>query len=157
MVCYDAAKDGLFEAFLAAAGLEPAPDLTDVPRVQVAMDTLQLAYLMGLPPDMPYPAFLERRAACEAVARRDALSCRTSLLGVAELGEISARYRPSNRRLLERLDQTELEPVLQPRTPAAAEAPLQDLLATDAYRRFHAEVDAIALGSRHAEPAALRA
>ncbi len=143
MVCYDACKPMLFKSFLAAAELPPAWDVPDVPRAQVSMDTFQLAYLAGLPPDLPFPSFLKHRAACEEVAGQDGVDCRTSLLGSAALCEIATRYRASNTRLLERLGQPELEPLLQPQTSPAASAPLQDLLATPAFRRFHEAVETL--------------
>ena len=90
---------------------------------------------------MDFTAFRERRTAWEAVARRHKVESGPSLLGEGALAEIAGRYRASNTELMSRLGRADLELLLQPRTPPASAAPLEDLIRTPAYARFRAAVE----------------
>jgi hypothetical protein len=100
VVFYDEVGPDLFAAFMAAAGLEPVPDLVDIDAVQVSLDIHQLAYLLELRPPITFSDFVRRRAASEEASRRLGRQEVRSLLSTADLARLRERFEASNRRLM---------------------------------------------------------
>src|SRR6266480_3123696 len=113
VVFYDEVASDVFGAFIAAAGLEPVPDLIDIDRAQMSLNVYELAYLLGLKTPIDYPEFLLRRAASEKASRRLGLHETRSLLSNGDLERLRNRFEASNQRLLTALGRNKNSTLLQ--------------------------------------------
>lgn len=100
VVFYDEVASDVFGAFIAAAGLEPVPDLIDIDRAQVSLNAYELAYLLVLKTPIDYDDFLRRKSASEKASQRLGLNETRSLLSNADLERLRNRFEASNHRLM---------------------------------------------------------
>jgi hypothetical protein len=145
VVFYDEVASDVFDTFIAAAGLEPVPDLIDIDPAQVSLNVYELAYLLDLKTPIDYPEFLLRRAASEKASRRLRLHETRSLLSSADLERLRNRFEASNQRLLTALgrnnDPTLLRLDLRSETNSYCE--LKVFYASESYARYRELADAI--------------
>src|SRR5205814_7788300 len=145
IVFYDEAASDVFGAFIAAAGLEPVPDLIDIDPAQVSLNVYELAYLLGLKTPIDYPDFLLRRAASEKASRRLGLHETRSLLSNADLQRLRNRFEASNQRLLTALGRNNKSTLLQLDAGADSDSycDLKKFHASESYRRFRQLTDSV--------------
>jgi hypothetical protein len=145
VVFYDEVASDVFGAFIAAAGLEPVPDLIDIDRAQVSLNVYELAYLLDLKTPIDYPEFLLRRAASEKASRRLGLNETRSLLSSADLERLRNRFEASNHRLLIALGRNKSPTLLQLDVGAASDSycDLKEFYASESYSRYRELTDAI--------------
>ncbi len=144
VVFYDEVASDVFGAFIAAAGLEPVPDLIDIDRAQVSLNVYELAYLLDLKtPD--YPEFLLRRAASEKASRRLGLSETRSLLSNPDLERLRDRFEAPNHRLLIALRRNKDSTLVRLDTASDTDSycDLRELYASESYARYRELADAI--------------
>jgi hypothetical protein len=144
VVFYDEVTSDVFGAFIAAAGLEPVPDLIDIDRAQVSLNVYELAYLLDLKTPIDYPEFLLRRAAGEKASRRLGLHETRSLLSSADLERLRNRFEASNQRLLTALERNN-SPALRLDVGSASDSycDLKEFYASESYARYRELTDAI--------------
>jgi hypothetical protein len=144
VVFYDEVALDVFGAFIAAAGLEPVPDLIDIDRAQVSLNVYELAYLLDLKTS-DYPEFLLRRAASEKASRRLGLNETRSLLSNADLERLRNRFEASNQRLLTVLGRNNNSTPLQLDIGSASDSycDLKEFCASESYARYRELTDAI--------------
>jgi hypothetical protein len=144
VVFYDEVASDVFGAFIAAAELEPVPDLIDIDRAQVSLNVYELAYLLDLKTPIDYPDFLLRRAASEKASRRLGLHETRSLLSSADLERLRNRFEAPNQRLLTALGRNNSS-LLQLDVGAASDSycDLKEFYASDSYARYRELTDAI--------------
>jgi hypothetical protein len=141
---YDEVASDVFGAFIAAAGLEPVPDLIDIDRAQVSLNVYELAYLLDLKtPD--YPEFLLRRAASEKASRRLGLHETRSLLSNADLERLRNRFEVSNHRLMAALGRNDNPTLLRLDVSSDSNSycDLKTFYASESYARYRELADAI--------------
>jgi hypothetical protein len=144
VVFYDEVASDVFGAFIAAAGLEPVPDLIDIDRAQVSLNVYELAYLLDLKtPD--YQEFLLRRAASEKASRQLDLHETSSLLSNADLARLRNRFEASNQRLLTALGRDKDSALLRLDLSSASNSycDLKEFCASESYARYRELTDAI--------------
>ena len=144
VVFYDEVASDVFGAFIAAAGLEPVPDLIDIDRAQVSLNIYELAYLLDLKnPD--YPEFLLRRAASEKASRRLGLHETRSLLSKANLERLRNRFEASNRRLMAALGRNNNSALLRLDVSPDLDSycDLKKFYVSESYMRYRELADAI--------------
>ena len=144
VVFYDEVASDVFGAFIAAAGLEPVPDLIDIDRAQVSLNIYELAYLLDLKnPD--YPEFLLRRAASEKASRRLGLHETRSLLSKADLERLRNRFEASNRRLMAALGRNNNSALLRLDVSPDLDSycDLKKFYVSESYMRYRELADAI--------------
>ena len=144
VVFYDEVAADVFGAFVAAAGLEPVPDLIDIDRAQVSLNIYELAYLLDLKTP-EYPEFLLRRAASEKASRRLGLHETRSLLSNADLERLRNRFEASNHRLLTALGRNNSSTLLQldARADSDSYCDLKEFYASEAYRTYRQLTDSV--------------
>ena len=144
VVFYDEVASDVFGAFIAAAGLEPVPDLIDIDRAQVSLNVYELAYLLDLKTP-EYPEFLLRRAASEKASRRLGLHETRSLLSNADLERLRNRFEASNQRLLAALGRNNNPTLLQMDAGSASDSycDLKEFYTSESYARYRELTDAI--------------
>ena len=144
VVFYDEVASDVFGAFIAAAELEPVPDLIDIDRAQVSLNVYELAYLLDKTP-IDYADFLRRRGASERASPRLGLHETRSLLSNADLERLRNRFEASNHRLMTALgrnkDQTLLR--LDVRSDTDSYCDLKEFYASESYARYRELTDAI--------------
>lgn len=145
VVFYDEVASDVFGAFIAAAGLEPVPDLIDIDRAQVSLNVYELAYLLDLKTPIDYPEFLLRRAASEKASRRLGLNETRSLLSSADLERLRNRFEASNQRLLTALGRNNNPTLFQLDVGSASDSycDLKEFYASESYARYRELTDAI--------------
>jgi hypothetical protein len=145
VVFYDEVASDVFDAFIAAAGLEPVPDLIDIDPAQVSLNVYELAYLLDLKTPIDYPEFLLRRAASEKASRRLGLHETRSLLSSADLERLRNRFGASNQRLLAALGRDNSPTLLRldVRSDTDSYCELQEFYASASYARYRELADAI--------------
>jgi hypothetical protein len=145
VVFYDEVASDVFGAFIAAAGLEPLPDLIDIDRAQVSLNIYELAYLLDLKTPIDYPEFLLRRAASEKASRRLGLHETRSLLSSADLERLRNRFEASDQRLLAALGRNNSPTLLQLDVRSASDSycDLKKFYASESYTRYRELTDAI--------------
>jgi hypothetical protein len=144
VVFYDEVGLDVFGAFIAAAGLEPMPDLIDVDRAQVSLNVCELAYLLNLKAP-EYPDFLLRRTASEKASRRLGLHETRSLLSSADLERLRNRFEAPNHRLLIALGRNKDSTLVRLDTTSDTDSycDLRELYASESYARYRELADAI--------------
>jgi len=144
VIFYDEVASDVFGAFIAAAGLEPVPDLIDIDRAQVSLCVYELAYLLDKIP-IDYADFLRRRAASEKASRRLGVHETRSLLSSADLERLRNRFEASNHRLLTALGRNNKSTLLQLDVGSASDSycDLQKFYASESYARYRELADAI--------------
>ena len=144
VIFYDEVASDVFGAFIAAAGLEPVPDLIDIDRAQVSLSVYELAYLLDKIP-IDYADFLRRRAASEKASRRLGVHETRSLLSSADLERLRNRFEASNHRLLTALGRNNKSTLLQLDVGSASDSycDLQKFYASESYARYRELADAI--------------
>jgi hypothetical protein len=144
VVFYDEVGLDVFGAFIAAAGLEPMPDLIDVDRAQVSLNVYELAYLLNLKAP-EYPDFLLRRTASEKASRRLGLHETRSLLSSADLERLRNRFEAPNHRLLIALGRNKDSTLVRLDTTSDTDSycDLRELYASESYARYRELADAI--------------
>ena len=144
VVFYDEVASDVFGAFIAAAGLEPVPDLIDIDRAQVSLNVYELAYLLDLK-TLEYPAFLLHRAASEKASRQLGLHETRSLLSNADLARLHNRFKASNQRLLTALGRDRDSALLRLDLSADSDSycDLTKFRASESYVRYRELADAI--------------
>ncbi|MEY2556455.1 MAG: hypothetical protein QOF93_1599 [Verrucomicrobiota bacterium] len=145
VVFYDEVASDVFGAFIAAAGLEPVPDLIDIDRAQVSLNVYELAYLLDLKTPIDYPNFLLRRAASEKASRALGLHETRSLLSSADLERLRNRFEASNQRLLTALGRNNNPTLLRldVRSDTNSYCDLKEFYAAESYARYRELTDAI--------------
>jgi len=145
VVFYDEVASDIFGAFIAAAGLEPVPDLIDIDRAQVSLNVYELAYLLDLKTPIDYPDFLLRRTASEKASRRLGLHETRSLLSNADLERLRNRFEASNHRLLIALGRNKSPTLLRLdlRSETDSYCDLKEFLASESNARYRELADAI--------------
>src|ERR1700736_2223876 len=145
VVSYDEVASDVFSAFIAAAGLEPAPDLIDIDRAQVSLNVYELAYLLALKTPIDYPDFLLRRTASEKASRRLGLHETRSLLSNADLERLRNRFEASNHRLLIALGRNKSPTLLRLdlRSETDSYCDPKEFFASESYARYRELADAI--------------
>jgi hypothetical protein len=145
IVFYDEVASDVFGAFVAAAGLEPVPDLIDIDPAQVSLNIHELAYLLDLKTPINYPDFLLRRAASEKASRQLGLHEIRSLLSNADLARLRDRFQASGDRLLTTLGRNDNPTLL--RLDASSDSDrycnLREFYASESYARYRELADAI--------------
>ena len=145
IVFYDEAASDVFGAFIAAAGLEPVPDLIDIDRAQVSLNIYELAYLLDLKTPIDYADFLRRRAASQKASRRLGLHETRSLLSDVDLARLRNRFEASNHRLMAAFGRPETASPLRLdiRTESGSYCNLHQVYASQSYLSFRKLADAI--------------
>jgi hypothetical protein len=145
VVFYDEVASDVFGAFIAAAGLEPVPDLIDIDRAQVSLNVYELAYLLDLKTTIDYQEFLLRRAASEKASRSLGLHETRSLLSSADLKRLRNRFEASNQRLLMALGRRNSSPLLRLDVGSASGSycDLKEFYTSESYARYRELTDAI--------------
>jgi hypothetical protein len=145
VVFYDEVASNVFEAFIAAAGLEPVPDLIDVDRAQVSLNVYELAYLLNFETPVDFADFLHRRSASEKASQRLGLHETRSLLSNSDLDRLRNRFESSNHRLLTALGRNDKPALLQIDLDADSDSycDLKKFYASESYARFRELADAI--------------
>lgn len=153
VVFYDEVSSDVFGAFIAAAGLEPVPDLIDIDRAQVSLNVYELAYLLDLKTPIDLPDFLRRRAASQKASRRLGCHETRSLLTTANLARLRERFEASNRRLTSALGRTANASLLQldATTDSDSYCDLRQLYASESYARYRKLADTIYTRRRRRE------
>ena len=145
IVFYDEVASDVFAAFMAAAELEPVPDLIDIDRAQMSLDVHPLAYLLELKRPIAFSDFVRRHAASAEASRRLGRQETRSLLTTADLARLRERFEASNHRLMTALgrndDATPLR--LDITCDSDSYCDLRRLYASDAYARYRRLADAI--------------
>jgi len=144
VVFYDEVASDVFGAFIAAAGLEPVPDLIDIDRAQVSLNIYELAYLLDLKnPD--YPEFLLRRSASEKASRRLGLHETRSLLSKTDVERLRNRCEASNRRLTAALGRNNNSALLRLDVSPDLDSycDLKKFYVSESYMRYRELADAI--------------
>src|SRR5260370_40507735 len=144
IVFYDEAASDVLGAFIAAAGLEPVPDLIDIDRAEVSLNVYELAYLLDKTP-IDYADFLRRRAASEKASRRLGLHETRSLLNSADLERLRNRFEASNHRLITALGRNNNSTLLRLDVSSASDSycDLNEFYASESYARYRELADAI--------------
>jgi hypothetical protein len=145
VVFYDEVASDVFGTFIAAAGLQPVPDLIDIDRAQVSLNVSELAYLLDLKTPIDYPDFLLRRAASEKASRHLGLDETRSLLSSADLERLRNRFEASNQRLLTALGRNDNSTSLRldARSDTDSYCDLKQFCASESYARYRELTDAI--------------
>lgn len=145
VVFYDEVTSDVFGAFLAAAGLEPVPDLIDVDRAQVSLNVYELAYLLNLKTPIDYRDFLHQRSASEKASRRLGLHQTRSLLNDADLKGLHDRFDESNHRLLAALGRSDNSTLLRLDVSSDSDSycDLAKLCASAEYARYREVAESI--------------
>ncbi len=145
VVFYDEVASDVFGAFIAAAGLEPVPDLIDIDRAQVSLNVYELAYLLALKTPIDHNDFLRRFSASEKASRRLGLDKTYSLLNNADLARLRERFEPSNRRLMTALGRNDNPALLRLDVSSASNSycDLKEFYASESYARYRELADAI--------------
>jgi hypothetical protein len=145
VVFYDEVASDVFGAFIAAAGLEPVPDLIDIDRAQVSLNVYELAYLLDLKTPIDYADFLRRRAAGEKASRRLGLHETRSLLSNPDLERLRNRFEASNHRLLIALGRNKSPALLQldAGSDLNSYCDLREFYTSESYARYRELTDAI--------------
>ena len=148
IVFYDEAASDVFGAFLAAAGLEPMPDLIDIDRAQVSVNVYELAYLLALKAPIDYKDFLGRKSASEKASRRLGLSETRSLLSNADLERLRNRFEASNQRLMTALGRNNNSTLLRLDVNSDSDSycDLKEFYASESYARYRDVADTICTG-----------
>jgi hypothetical protein len=145
VVFYDEVAADVFGAFIAAAGLQPVPDLIDIDRAQLSLNVYELAYLLDLKRPIDHPDFLLRRAASEKASRRLGLDETRNLLSSANLERLRNRFEASNQRLLTALgrndNSTPLRLDARPNTGSYCD--LRQFCVSESYTHYRELADAI--------------
>ena len=143
VVFYDEVASAVFSAFIAAAGLEPVPDLIDIDRAQVSLNVYELAYSLDLKtPD--YSEFLLHRSASEKASRRLGLDETRSLLSNADLERLRNRFEASNHRLMTALGRNNSALLrLDVSSDSNSYCDLKEFYASESYARYRELADAI--------------
>ena len=144
VVFYDEVASDVFGAFIAAAGLEPVPDLIDIERAQVSLNVYELAYLLDRTP-IDYADFLRRREASEKASSRLGLHETRSLLSSADLERLRNRFEASNQRLLTALGRNNDPTLLRLDVCSASDSycDLKEFYASESYARYRELADAV--------------
>jgi hypothetical protein len=145
VVFYDEVASDVFGAFLAAAGLDPVPDLIDIDPAQVSLDVYQLAYLLNLKTPIEFSDFIRRRSASEKASKRFGRQQTQSLLTTADLARLRERFEASNQRLMTALGRTADATLLRLDTSSDSDiyCDLGRVYASDNYARYRRLADAI--------------
>jgi hypothetical protein len=148
IVFYDEVASDVFGAFIAAAGLEPVPDLIDIDRAQVSLNVYELAYLLALKTPIDYKDFLRRKSASEKASRRLGLDETRSLLSNADLERLRNRFEASNQRLMTALERDNNSTLLRLDVSSDSESycDLKEFYASESYARYRDVADAIYTG-----------
>jgi hypothetical protein len=152
VVFYDKVESHVFSGFIAAAGLQPVPDLAEIEPAQVSLDIYQLAYLLDLEKPIALSDFLHRRVASEKASQRFGRQKVQSLLTSTDLSQLRDRFDASNRQLLSALGREDDPSLLQlDRAPDSDwYCDLPSVYASEGYCRYQKLADAIsARRSRH--------
>jgi hypothetical protein len=144
IVLYDEVASDVFGAFIAAAGLEPVPDLIDIDPAQVSLNIYELAYLLDLK-NSTYPEFLLRRSASEKASRRLGLHETRSLLSNADLERLRNRFGASNERLMTALGRSDNPSLLQldRSSDSNSYCDLKEFYTSESYARYRELADTI--------------
>ena len=145
VVFYDEVASDVFGAFVAAAGLEPVPNLIDIDPAQVSLNIYELAYLLELNNSLTYEDFLRHRAASEKASRRLRASGTRSVLSNADLARLRNRFEISNQRLLEALGRNDNPALLRLDTNSESDVycDLRQFYGSDRYARYREIADSI--------------
>jgi hypothetical protein len=145
VVFYDEVASDVFSAFIAAAGLEPVPDLIDVDRAQVSLNVYELAYLLALKTPIDHNDFLRRFSASEKASRRLGLDKTHSLLSNADLARLRERFEASNRRLMTALGRNDNPTLLRLDVSSDSNSycDLKEFYASESYAGYRELADAI--------------
>jgi hypothetical protein len=145
VVFYDEVASDVFDAFLAAAGLEPVPDLIDIDRAQLSLNVYELAYLLDLKRPIDHSDFLLQRAASEKASSRLGLNETRSLLSSTDLERLRSRFEASNQRLLTALGRNNNSALLRldGRPASDSYCNLKEFYASEPYTRYRELADAI--------------
>ena len=148
IVFYDEAASDVFGAFMAAAELEPVPDLIDIDRAQVSVNVYELAYLLALKAPIDYKDFLGRKSASEKASRRLGLSETRSLLSNVDLERLRNRFEASNQRLMTALGRNDNSTLLRLDVNSDSDSycDLKEFYASESYARYRDVADTICTG-----------
>ncbi|MGR3710347.1 MAG: hypothetical protein ACU0A9_13005 [Alterinioella nitratireducens] len=139
---YDEIRADLFGRFLAAAGLTVTAPITDLPPQNTSLSLFETALLQNLAPDLPLEAFLARRKAAMRVAREFPENpAKYDLLSEKNRAGLQRRFAASNNALLAALGSEASRPHLAIRSSAPGYVDPDEVLQTEAYRRFTARVE----------------
>jgi hypothetical protein len=145
VVFYDEVASDVFGAFIAAAGLEPVPDLIDIDRAQVSLNAYDLAYSLDLKTPIDHADFLRRRSASEKASQRLGLHETRSLLSKADLERLRNRFEASNPRLMAALGRNNNPTLLRLDVSSDSDSycELKEIYASESYARYRELADAI--------------
>jgi len=145
VIFYDEVADDVFAAFSNAAGLPVIPDLVDVGRAQVSLNTYEVAYLLEQRQPIRFADFLARKNASEKASRRLGILKTQSFLSDADLSRLHQRFDQSNRRLIAALGRESDPPPLQidASTESDSYCNLDQLYSSGSYVEYRKMADAI--------------
>jgi hypothetical protein len=145
VVFYDEVASDVFGAFMNTAGLPPMPDLIDVDRAQISLNSYEVAYLLNLKQSIEFSDFLRRKTAAEKASRQLGVQTTKSFLTDVDLARLRERFDESNRRLIAALGRENHPPPLKidARSNSDAYRDLRQIRASDSYARFRQRADAI--------------
>lgn len=145
IVFYDEVASNVFSAFFKAADLPRVPNLIDVDRAQVSLNTHEVAYLLEQKQPMEFPDFLDRKNAAEKASRRLGVNKVQSFLSDADLARLRERFSESNRRLIAALGRENNRPPLEIDTDTKSDSycDLGQLRASESHDQFRKLADAI--------------
>ncbi len=142
---YDEVASDVFGAFMNAAGFLSVPDLIDVDRAQVSLNTYEVAYLLEQTQPLEFSDFLRRKGASEKASRRLGLEKTQSFLSDVDLKRLHERFDESNRRLIATLDREKNPPPLEIDAAANSDyyCDLRQLVISESYAKYRKLADAI--------------
>jgi len=145
VVFYDEVASDVFGAFIAAAELEPVPDLIDIDRAQVSLNVYELAYLLALKTPIDHNDFLRRQGASEKASQRLGLNETRSLLSNADLERLRNRFEASNHRLMTALGRNNNPTLIRLDVSSDSDSywDLKEIYASESYARYRELADAI--------------
>lgn len=145
VIFYDEVANDVFGAFLEAAGLPKIPNLVDVDRAQVSLNTYEVGYLLEQEQPIEFADFLQRKNASEKASRRLGRHKSQSFLSAEDLARLHDRFDESNRRLVAALGRENNPPPLQidANTDSNSYCDLRQLYRSEAYAEYRELADAI--------------
>jgi hypothetical protein len=100
VINFEDAQSDLLESLLPSEQFGRLDDYPDLPPEQVSIGVFQMAYLLQLDADTPFPDFILHRNAADAAARTLDLNMKRSLLSPEARRRLQNRFELGNSRLL---------------------------------------------------------
>ncbi|HST29845.1 MAG TPA: hypothetical protein VLK27_03280 [Chthoniobacterales bacterium] len=145
VIFYDEVASDVFGAFFNGAGFSDVPDLIDVDRAQISLNTCEVAYLLEQKQPIEFSDFLQRKNASQKASRRLGFEKTQSFLSDADLARLHKRFDESNQHLIVELARERNPPPLQIDTNTQSDAycNLRQLYASESYVQYRKLADAI--------------